>query len=155
MCCKSLFVLLIFFCWPLYCLSSDLRFCFTFSILKLALININNKYNYEFPNPIYNYPWKATWHTYDRCRSNNIIVNITHLPLPYRDKMNMSVCGDVLFIIHVTVSDRSSTVNVVRLGLMLIGLILNLSRRPCIIGGCNDNDHMSNTLWLGDLWHDL
>jgi hypothetical protein len=65
--------------------------------------------------------------------------------------MNMSVCGDVLLIIHVTVSDRSSTVNVVRLGLMLIELILSLSRRPYIIGGCNDNDHMSNTLRLGDL----
>jgi hypothetical protein len=64
--------------------------------------------------------------------------------------MNMSVCGDVLLIIHVTVSDRSSIVNVVRLGLMLIEWILNLSWRPCIIGGYNDNDHMSNTLRLGD-----
>jgi hypothetical protein len=39
-----------------------------------------------------------------------------------------------------------STLNVVRIGLMLMGLILNVSGRPCIIGGCNDNDHMSNTL---------
>jgi hypothetical protein len=60
--------------------------------------------------------------------------------------MNMSVCGDVLFIIHVTLSDGSSTVNVVRLGLMLIGLSFNMSGRPCIIGGYNDNDHMSNRL---------
>ena len=62
--------------------------------------------------------------------------------------MNMSVCGNVWLIIHVTWSDRSSTVNVVRLGLMLMGLILNVAWRPCIIGGggCNDNDHMSNTL---------
>ena len=154
-CCKSLFVLLFFFFWPLYCLSSELRFCFTIRILKLALININNKYNDEFPNPIYNYPSKATWHIYDRCRSNNKIVNNTHLPLPCRDKMNMSVCGDVLLIIHLTLSDGSSTVNVVILGLMLIGLIVNLSWRPFIIGGYNDNDHMSNTLWVGSLWHDL
>ena len=31
-----------------------------------------------------------------RCRSNNTSVNSTHLPLPCRDNMNMSVCGDVL-----------------------------------------------------------
>jgi hypothetical protein len=43
---------------------------------------------------------------------------------------------------RVTLSDGSSTMNVVRLGLMLMGLILNVSGRPCIIGGCNDNDHM-------------
>jgi hypothetical protein len=60
--------------------------------------------------------------------------------------MNMSVCGDVWLIIHVTWSDGSSTVNVVRLDLLLMGLILNKSGRPCITGGCNDNDHMSNTL---------
>ena len=60
--------------------------------------------------------------------------------------MNMSVCGDVLLIMHVTWSDGSATVNVVRLGLMLIGLIFNMSGRPSIIGGYNDNDHMSNTL---------
>jgi hypothetical protein len=70
-----------------------------------------------------------------------ITENMTHISLPCRDKMNMSACGDVLLIIHVT-----STLNVVRLGLMLMGLILNVSGRPCIIGGCNDNDHMSNTL---------
>jgi len=110
---------------------------------------------FSCPNPIYNYPSKGKWQIYDRCRSNNIIVNITHLPLPCRDKINMSVCGDVRLIMHITWSDGSSTVNVVRLGLMLIGLILNMSGRPCIIGGYNDNDHMSNTLWLGDLWHDL
>jgi hypothetical protein len=77
--------------------------------------------------------------------------NITHLPLPFRDKMNMSVCGDVLLIIHVTLSDGSSTLNVVRLGLMLMWLILNVSGRPCIIGGCNDNDHMTITLLVGYL----
>jgi hypothetical protein len=65
--------------------------------------------------------------------------------------MNMSVCGVVLLIIHVTMSDGSSTVNVVRLGLMLIGLNLNVSGRPCIIGGYNDNDHMTNTLLVGYL----
>ena len=65
--------------------------------------------------------------------------------------MNMSVCGDVLLIIHVTLSDGSSTLNVVRLGLMLMGLILNVSGRPCIIGGCNDNDHMTITLLVGYL----
>jgi hypothetical protein len=43
---------------------------------------------------------------------------------------------------RVTLSDGSFTMNVVRLGLMLMGLILNVSGRPCIIGGCNDNDHM-------------
>jgi len=71
---------------------------------------------------------------------------MTHLPLPCRDKMNMSLCGDVLLIIHVTLSDGSSTLNVVRLELILMGLILNMSGRPFIIGGCNDNYHMSSTL---------
>jgi len=66
---------------------------------------------------------------------------MTHLPLPCRIKMNMSVCGDVLLIIHVTLSDGSYTVNVVRLGLILMGLNFNMSGRPCIIGGCNDNDN--------------
>jgi hypothetical protein len=89
--------------------------------------------------------------TYDKC----VTENRTHLPLPCRDKMNMSVCGDVLLIIHVTLSDGSSTLNAARLVLMLMGLILNVSGRPCIIGACNDNDHMSSTLWFGDLWHDL
>jgi hypothetical protein len=51
-------------------------------------------------------------------------------------EMNMSVCGVVLLIIHVTLSDGSSTVNVIRLGLMLIGLNLNVSWRPCIIEHC-------------------
>jgi hypothetical protein len=60
--------------------------------------------------------------------------------------MNMSVCGVVLLIIHVTLSDGSSTLNVVRLLLMLMRLILNMSGRPFIIGGCNDNEDMSNTL---------
>ena len=54
--------------------------------------------------------------------------------------MNMSVCGVVLLIMHVTLSDGSSTLNVVRIGLILMALILNMSGRPCIIGGCNDND---------------
>jgi len=54
--------------------------------------------------------------------------------------MNMSVCGDVWLIMHVTWSDGSSTVNLIRLGLMFIGLNLNVSGRPCIIGGYNDND---------------
>jgi hypothetical protein len=71
---------------------------------------------------------------------------MTHLPLPCRDKMNMSVCGVVLLIIHVTLSDGSSTLHVVRLGLILFGLILNMSGRSCIIGGYNDNNHMTNTL---------
>jgi hypothetical protein len=76
---------------------------------------------------------------------------LTHLPLPCRDNMNMSVWGDVLLIIHVTLSDGSSTLNVVRLGLILFGLILNMSGRSCIIGGYNDNNHMTNTLLVGYL----
>jgi hypothetical protein len=57
----------------------------------------------------------------------------------------MSVCGVVLLIIHVTLSDGSSTLNVVRLE------ILNMSARSCIIGGYNDNNHMTNTLLVGYL----
>ena len=76
---------------------------------------------------------------------------MTHLPLPCRDKMNMSVCGVVLLIIHVTLSDGSSTLNVVRLGLLFFELILNMSGRSCIIGGYNDNNHMTNTLLVGYL----
>jgi hypothetical protein len=71
--------------------------------------------------------------TYDKC----VTENMAHLPLPCRDRRNMSVCGDVLLIMHVTWSDGSSTVNVVRLRLMLLGLILNVVGRPCIIGAFN------------------
>ena len=78
--------------------------------------------------------------TYDKC----VTENVTHLRLSCRDRRNMSVCGDVLLIIHVTWSDGSSTVNVVRLRLMLLGLILNVAGRPCIIGGCNDNDDVKH-----------